>query len=170
MKKLILISIISLLPTLASATTVTASVSGTLKVYQTVTASSPTSMIWPAQFAGALPANHTNTHTGAPATGIPNVAGDTQGRAGVVNVVGSGATIIAGTIATPMTLTNGANTLSAALSLHGNTAYSTAAPTAIPGTSGQLSQTAVFYVKGIIASGTAVAGSYTGTAVFTLTY
>ena len=173
MKKIILIALIALIPSFAFATTVTASVAGTLKVYQTLTATATQTMIWPAQFAiASTTAALTNTHGGAPATGIPNTVGDTQGRAGLVTVTGTGGTIFAAApAAASITLTGtpSGSIANVAISVHGDTAYATAAPTAIPGSGN--SQSALVYVKGVIpASSALVAGTYTGTSTINIVY
>lgn len=175
MKKIILIALIALIPSFAFATTVTASVAGTLKVYQTLSATATNTMIWPAQFAiASTAAALTNTHGGAPATGIPNTVGDTQGRAGLVTVTGSGGTIFAAApAAATITLTGNpsGSIANVAISVHGDTAYSTAAPTAIGGTAGATNQTALVYVKGVIPAASAlVAGTYTGSSTINIVY
>ena len=170
---LILISFILLIPCSISATTVTASVGGTLKVYETITLDNILPLIFPAQFEGPLASDLINIHTGAPATGIPNIYDSTQGRTGRVRVNGTGGTVFAATIASPMSLVNGSSTITAALSLWGSYAggYTYANPTTIAGTPGALGQLTNVYIKGVISAGTnLVAGTYNGTALFTLTY
>lgn len=170
MRKILFITIIALLPSFAAATTVTASVAGTLKVYQTLSVTTQQSMIFPAQFAGATAANLITVHGGAPATGIPNVVGDTQGRAGLVTVTGTGGTIFTPSIPSPIiTMTNSGNNISAGLQLFADTGFTASPPTVIPGTGN--SQVANLYVRGFIDSGTTlVAGTYTGSGTVQVVY
>lgn len=151
-------------------TTVTASVAGTLKVYQILSATTLQTIVFPAQFAQTLASPLINIQAGMPATGIPAIAGETQGQAGAVIVSGSGGTLFTPSVTTPLSL-SGPSTISAALTLWGDPGYTSAAPTAISGTNGQANQNAGIYIKGIIASSTALlAGTYTGTTTVTISY
>ena len=158
------------LPSVIYGTTVTASVGGTLRVYENLSVNVVYPVRFPAQFAGTLPANLTNVHGGAPATGIPSGWWDTLGNAGVVQVTGTGGSIYTPSIASTMTLTNAASTLTANLSLYRELTYVTliTSTVVIPGSGpGAISE---FYVKGVIPSGTVIAGTYSGSAVLTISY
>lgn len=170
MKKLLVILVLALIPSFAFATTVTASVAGTLKVYQTLSITAGNTMIFPAQFAGATAAALINVDGGAPATGIPNIVGDTQGRAGTVILTGTGGTQFnIPTVASTTPLTNGGSTFTPTYTLHGDAAFTTSPATAIPGTGN--SQQLTIYVKGSIASGSLlVAGTYVGSATVSVSY
>lgn len=170
-RSLLIISLILIVPCSLFSTTTTASVGGTLKIYETITLSDVLPLIFPAQFEGPLASDLINVHLGPPATGIPNIVDDTQGRVGRVKINGTGGTVFAATIASPMSLVNNSSTISAALSLWPYSSYTGTLPTIIGGTVGAMGQSTSIYVKGLILAGSSlISGTYTGSAVFTVTY
>jgi hypothetical protein len=178
MKKLLLMLIVALIPSMIFATTTTATIGGTLKVYETLSISSVRDMVFPAQYAG-ITAGVLYSNTGQPAAnGITGTA--TTGQAGSVIVIGTGGTQFTPSLGA-FTFTAGPSNL---------TALSTATTVALcavdppigasqcgglsaqtlgsPGNPGQSIQ---MFVQGRIAAGvTLVAGTHTGTVVFTATY
>ena len=168
MKKIILLMFFLLIPSFVSATTVTASVGGTLKVYEGITVITVIPLIFPAQYEQTLSSSLINVEGQAPATGIPNIIGETRGRAGIVGIQGTGGTAFTASIASSMTLT-GPSSISASLSLWNDSAFTQTPLSSIPGTG--LGATYEFFVKGVIASGVQLlAGNYAGSALFSLSY
>ena len=166
LKYLLIIVVLSL--NNLEASTVTASVGGTLRVYELLSAYSEVGMLFPAQFTGTLSSNLINVHNSAPATGIPNEYGDTRGRAGVVTIEGTGGTFFSITTNTA-TLTNTSSTINASLSAWSDTAYTIAVPTQIPGSS--MGTNLDIYIKGVISSGTnIIPGTYIGTGNINIIY
>lgn len=164
MSKMFLVLLLLFASSICNATTVTASVAGTLKVYQHLQATKVSDVVFPAQYAQTLTYDVINVNGAAPATGIPSITGETVGQAGKVDVSGTPGTIFSSSIAPTMTLT-GPSTISAEMSIWGDVGYTTAVPTVVgtPNTG--------MFVKGGIHSGTVlVAGMYTGSVNVTISY
>ena len=180
MKKLLVIFIIALIPSFVFATTTTATIGGTLKVYETLSLGSVVDMVWPAQYAGSFTGTiFTNTNQPS-AAGITGT--NTQGKAGKVQINGT-----AGTQFTPslgaFSFTAGPSgfaTLNAITTvkictsepMSGAAECTNPGVQTLPGTAGTPGVNMSLYVQGkIIGSATALnAGNYTGTVTFTATY
>mgnify|MGYP001810030567 CR=1 FL=1 len=177
MKKLLLALIVALIPSMIFATTTTATIGGTLKVYETLSLAKR-DMVWPAQYAGTL-GSIIFTNSGQPAaSGITGTS--TIGQAGSVTVTGTGGTQFTPSLgaftftAGPSNLTalNTATTvkLCAAEPMSGAAECTGVGLQTLPN-SGVAGQNLQLFVQGKIASGvTLVAGTHTGTVLFTATY
>lgn len=179
MKKLLLMLIVALIPSIVFATTTTATIGGTLKVYETLSIGDTRDMVWPAQYAGQL-AGDIFTSTGvAPAPGITGL--NTAGKSGRVEVVGTGGSQFTPSLGA-FTFTAGPSGYasigpSVNICLTDPTTNVVCANSLPVGTlqtlpnSGSAGQSLVYYIQGGIHSGvTLLAGTYTGTVAFTATY
>ncbi|MEI6092701.1 MAG: hypothetical protein WCQ47_03345 [bacterium] len=170
MKKLLVILMIALIPSLAFSASAT--VGGTLKVYAGLTAVAVKDIVFPAQFVGAVATGGlTNTDGLAPATGIPIVAPNI-GQAGKVTFSGSGGVGISLVNPTALTINNAANVISAIPVYYAPTAaLASAITTATLSGSWGGTGTVDIFIGATIPSGTAmVAGTYTGTHTVTANY
>ena len=179
MKKLLLVLIVALIPSMIFATTTTATIGGTLKVYETLSLTGVTDMVWPAQYAGAL-GSAIYTNTGQPAaSGITGTG--TIGQAGKVEVYGTGGSQFTPSLSA-FSFTAGPGTYTAintatSLSLCSNDPPVNATScTVVSGLQslpnpGAGTQHLSFFIQGKINSGvTVLSGNYTGTTSFTATY
>lgn len=161
--KLLLILLLSLFTSQIFAASTTASIGGTLKVYQPVTISSVVNMNFPTQYAQQLPAD---LYSEGPA----GVSGATPGNYGSFNITGSAGGWIEVTISQtmPMAHSGAQPNITSALfySLTGAAPWTstlTAFLTAFPGSGlGQTSMTVT--LRGKLSTGTNIfAGQYNGT-------
>lgn len=181
MKKIAIIIMMLVIPSFAFATTTTATIGGTLKVYENLSISGVIPMVWPAQYAGTLAGTiFTNTNQ-APANGITGT--NVSGKAGKFVVNGTGGTTFTPSLSA-FTFTAGPGTYTAinaatTVKLCGITEPMSGAvectatgsyTLANPGTAGQSMS---LYVQGKIVGGGTLAltaGTYTGYTTVTVTY
>ena len=180
MKKILVVLMVMLIPSFAFATTTTAAIGGTLKVYEVLSLDYARPMIWPAQYAGPT-SGILYTSTGlAAANGITGT--DVIGQAGRIRVNGTGGTQYTISIPSAFTFTLG------------GTGFGTLAPTTVlcavepvtaalcaggvvaPATQtlsnpGSLAQSTTWFIQGALPSASSLsAGVYTGSTTVTVTY
>ena len=181
MKKLMIILILALVPSFVFATTTTATIGGTLKVYSTLSLSDVVEMVWPAQYAGPLAVALPTNQGLAAAPGITGPS--TVGQVGQVKVNGTGGTQFTPSLsafnftAGPAGLTALNAATSVVICAVSPTGALACPPASVisgqqtlpnPGTA---AQSILYYIQGMITAGpTLTAGTYTGTTTFTATY
>ena len=176
MKKLLVILVLALIPSFAFATTTTATIGGTLKVYETLSLDNVRVMIWPAQYAGNTTADLFTSTGLAAASGITGT--DTIGQAGRVRVNGTGGTTYNMSLGAFAFTAGGTGFASLAPVVKICTAEPTtaaectaaAASQTLP-SAGTLAQNQTWYIQGKLPTASALnPGVYTGTTIFTVTY
>ena len=162
--KFLLIIILSLFTVNTYATTVTANVAGTLKVYSPLDINHLVNMNFPTQYQQTLPAHLYSE-------GASGVSGGTPGNYGSFDVSGSAGGLLSLTISQTMAMAHslGSPNITSEIlySLDAGTSWSLSAGTAfnmnLPGSGGSQTSKTVL-LKGKIPSGTTIVpGQYTGT-------